>query len=342
MIKEVIMNKLAFVFAGQGAQYQGMGKDFYENFISSREIFEKADKALGFGITSICFEGSEDELAMTEITQPAIVTVTAAILEAVKEKGFKPDMVAGLSLGEYSALVCSNSLSFEDTVRLVQKRGKFMQEAVPVGVGTMAAIMGLTKEQTREVCEEASIHGVVEPSNFNCPGQTVIGGEVEAVRKACEIAKTKGAKRAMELKVSAPFHTSMLQNAAEKLWGELSHVNVAPMEIPVITNVTAQRVQCETQIKETLVKQVMSSVMWEDSIRYMIEQGVSTFVEIGPGKALSSFIKKIDKTVNIMNIEDLNSFEETINKLEVLGYAKGSNSDWSNEGTWENDSVRVV
>lgn len=336
------MNKLAFVFAGQGAQYQGMGKDFYENFSSSREVFEIADKALGFGITSVCFEGSEEQLAMTEITQPAIVTVTAAILEAVKEKGVRPDMVAGLSLGEYSALVCSNSLRFEDTVRLVQKRGKFMQEAVPVGVGTMAAIMGLTKEQTREVCEEASIYGIVEPSNFNCPGQTVIGGEVQAVRKACDIAKEKGAKRAMELKVSAPFHTSMLQSAAEKLWGELGDVNVSSMEIPVITNVSAKEIDCETKIKETLVKQVMSSVMWEDSVRYMIDQGVDTFVEIGPGKALSSFIKKIDKTVNVMNIENLSSFEETMNKLEGLGHAKGSNSDWSNEGTWKSNSVRAV
>ena len=326
------MNKIAFVFAGQGAQYTGMGKDFFDNFESSRNIFKLADEALGFGLSEICFSGSEEELSMTEITQPAILTVTSAILEAVKEKIDFPDMVAGLSLGEYSAHVCANSLDFKDAVKLVQKRGKYMQEAVPPGVGTMAAIMGLTKEQTIEVCKEAASFGIVEPSNFNCPGQTVIGGEIEAVDKACEIAKSHGAKRAMRLKVSAPFHTSMLESAAFQLSGELENINIRPMEIPVVTNVDASIINHEIQIKDILVRQVMSSVHWEDSIKMMIDNGIDTFVEIGPGKTLSGFIKKINKDVNTFNIENMISFEETINRLEELGYGKNSSDNWSDQG----------
>ena len=326
------MNKIAFVFAGQGAQYTGMGKDFYDSFESSRNIFNLADVALGFGLSDICFNGTEEELAITEITQPAILTVTTAIIEALKAKVRMPDMVAGLSLGEYSAHVCSGSINFQDAVKLVQKRGQFMQGAVPIGVGTMAAIMGFTKEQTIEVCKEGSVFGIVEPSNFNCPGQTVIGGEIEAVEKVCELAKTKGAKRAIRLKVSAPFHTSMLEPAAFQLSGELENISINPMEIPIVTNVDATIIKDESYIKEILVKQVMSPVHFEDSISFMIENGVDTFVEIGPGKALSGFIKKINKDVNIMNIENMISFEETVNRLEELGYGKDSDSDWSTEG----------
>ncbi len=326
------MNKMAFVFAGQGAQYTGMGKDFFDNFESSRNIFKLADDALGTRLSDICFNGTQEELAITKITQPAILTVTTAILEALKSKVCSPDMVAGLSLGEYSAHVCSGSIDFQDAVKLVQKRGQFMQDAVPLGVGTMAAIMGFTKEQTIDVCIEAEAFGIVEPSNFNCPGQTVIGGEIEAVDKACELAKANGAKRAMRLKVSAPFHTSMLEPAAFQLSGELKSIKVNPMIIPIVTNVDASVIIDETHIKDILVKQVKSPVHWEDSIVFMIENGVDTFVEIGPGKALSGFIKKINKNVNIMNIENMISFEETVSRLEELGYGKDGNCHWSTEG----------
>lgn len=336
------MGKLAFVFPGQGAQYSGMGKEFYENFQSSRTIFDIADERLGMELSQTCFSGSEAELAMTEVTQPAVLSVSIAMLEAVRERIKAPDVTAGLSLGEYAALVCSEAMRFEDAVALVQKRGRHMQEAVPAGVGTMAAIMGLDHQQIMDVCEQASGYGIVEPSNFNCPGQLVIGGEVEAVRKACEIAKEKGAKRAVELSVSAPFHTSMLSTAAEKLWGELGSVEILPLRIPVVSNTNAKEIDSHQKVRETLVTQVMSPVRWEDSVRTMIADGVDTFVEIGPGKTLSAFIRKIDKKVKIFNIYDMESYEETVSELEGLGYGKNGGSDWSDQGHRTPDSLRAI
>ncbi|MFL0270204.1 ACP S-malonyltransferase [Candidatus Clostridium radicumherbarum] len=308
------MSKIAFVFAGQGAQYVGMGKDLAMNISSSKDIFDEADKALGFEISKLCFEGSKEELDKTENTQPAILTTSIAALKALEEQGIKPDITAGLSLGEYSALVCSGVFNFSDAVKLVKKRGRFMQEAVPEGIGSMTAVLGLGANEVREICLQVSSHGIVEPANFNCPGQIVIGGEIEAVKIASEMAKEKGAK-VIPLSVSAPFHTSMLKSASEKLQEELKAIKLCETGVPVITNVTADYISNKNQIKDLLRRQVMSSVLWEDTIRKMLEAGVDTFVEIGPGKVLSGFIKKIDRKVTTINIEDTKTLEKA---LEIL------------------------
>jgi [acyl-carrier-protein] S-malonyltransferase len=308
------MSKIAFIFAGQGAQYVGMGKELAENIIVCREVFEEADKALGFEISKVCFEGAKEELDKTENTQPAILTTSIAAFKALEVKGIKPDVVAGLSLGEYSALVCSGVLNFSDAVKLVKKRGKFMQEAVPVGVGTMAAILGLGAEDVKAACAQASECGIVEPANFNCPGQIVIGGEIEAVKVASDKVKERGGK-VIPLSVSAPFHTSMLKPAAIKLEEELKTVELGGIKVPVVTNVTGDYVKDALEIKQLLKRQVMSSVLWENSVKKMIEDGVDTFVELGPGKVLSGFVKKIDRKVKVVNVEDLKSLEKA---LEIL------------------------
>ena len=309
------MSKIAFLFAGQGAQYVGMGKDLYDNFEVSKKVFEEADKALGFAVSKLCFEGPKEELDKTENTQPAIVTTSIAALKALEEKGIKGDIAAGLSLGEYSALVYSKAFQFNDAVKLVKKRGKYMQEAVPQGVGAMAAVLGLEAEKVKEVCIKASSFGIVEPANYNCPGQIAIAGEVIAVEKAAQLAKEAGAKRVVMLQVSGPFHTSMLSPAAEKLSLELQNVNIENLTVPVITNVTGNYVESKDSVKELLKKQVKSSVLWEDTIRRMLADGVDTFIEIGPGKTLSGFVKKIDRTVKVFNVEDSESLNKCVEGL---------------------------
>ncbi|MDI3534549.1 MAG: [acyl-carrier-protein] S-malonyltransferase [Thermosediminibacterales bacterium] len=304
------MLKTAFVFPGQGSQYVGMGKELAENFSSAKKVFSTASELLGYDLQDICFNGPEDKLRETVVTQPAVLTTSIACLEVLKEYGITADVVAGLSLGEYSALVAADSIKFEDAIPLVEKRGKFMQEAVPLGKGSMAAVIGLNKDQIIEVCQKASEDGIVEPANFNCPGQIVIAGETSAVKKALTLAKEKGARKVVELPVSAPFHTSLLKPAGEKLAVELNKTELNDANIPVISNVNADYVYKASDIKNSLIKQVSSSVLWEDTIRKMIEDGVELFIEIGPGKTLSGFIKKIDKKIKVLNLEDLKSLKK--------------------------------
>ena len=311
------MGKIAFVFTGQGAQYVGMGKAIAQEYKSADQIFEQASEALGFDIKKMVFESDDETLKITENTQPTILTTSIACLQPLLEKGINPDVVAGLSLGEYSAHVAAGTISFKDAVALVKKRGKYMQEAVPIGVGTMAAIMGMENQDVIDCCKIASSEGIIEPANFNCPGQIVVAGEVKAVEKVIEVCKEKGAKRAMLLPVSAPFHCSLLKPAGEKLATELDKITFGDMKIPVVTNVTAEYILDKSKVKELLVRQVSTSVLWESCIRKMLDEGVDTFIEIGPGKVLSGFIKKVNKEVKTLNVEDIDSLNKTLQELQI-------------------------
>jgi [acyl-carrier-protein] S-malonyltransferase len=311
------MGKIAFLFAGQGAQYIGMGKELYEAYPVSKQVYEEASDCLGFDIAKLVFSGSKEELDLTENTQPAVVTMSLAAYQAIRQSGIIPQVVAGLSLGEYSALTVGGAFSLSQVVPLVRKRGRFMQEAVPAGVGKMCAILNLSDEKIREACEEAKTFGIVEPANFNCPGQIVIGGECKAVDEAARLAKEKGAMKTIDLAVSAPFHTSMLKPAADRLKLELDPLLLGDIMTPVICNVNADYVQNSSQVKDLLYHQVMSSVLWEQTIRKMIADGMTDFIEIGPGKTLSGFVKKIDRGLNIYNVEDIASLENTANKLQA-------------------------
>lgn len=306
------MAKIACIFPGQGAQYSGMGKEIAESYSQAMEIFEIASHRLGIDMKKLCFEGSEEDLKKTENTQPSILTTSIAILEVLKLHGIKPDVAAGLSLGEYSALVASNAIDFGEALELVKNRGRYMQEAVPIGEGTMAAVMGLSKEAVTECLKLASAYGVVEAANYNCPGQIVISGHTKAIDYACEILKEKGARRAKLLPVSAPFHSSLLKPAGEKLARDLENISVKALEIPVVANVHAQFIKDKSEVKKCLIEQVSTSVLWEDSVKNMIDSGVDTFIEVGPGKTLSSFVRKINKDVSVYNVEDIKSLENTI------------------------------
>lgn len=306
--------KIAFLFSGQGAQYAGMGKELYDNFEVCKEVFDKADEALGIKITDICF-GEDEALNETEFTQPAILTFSTAVLKLMESKNIKADYVAGLSLGEYSALVASGVFDFSEAVKLVRKRGRFMTEAVPKGEGAMSAVLNLDRESILAACEEAASVGKVMVANYNAPGQIVIAGEVAAVAKAEELVLEKGAKRAVRLNVSGPFHTSLLKPASDRLSEELKNIEVNDMNIPVITNLTGDLVKDKNDIKEILTKQVMNPVRWEETINKFIELGVDTFIELGPGKTLCSFVKKVSKDVAVYNVEDLKSFEKTCKGL---------------------------
>lgn len=304
------MGKTAFVFPGQGAQTVGMGKDAYEAFESARALFARSDEALGFDLTSIIFEGPEETLKGTAITQPALLTVSAALLELVKERGLKADYVAGHSLGEYSALYAAGVISFEDAVRTVRARGLFMEQAVPGGQGAMAAVLGAEREALAALCASVTADGsAVELANVNCPGQIVVSGTAEGVRIVVERGKEIGAKRVIPLEVSGPFHSSLMKPAAERLAETLAGVELKDASIPVIANVTASEVVSAGDIRGLLAEQVYSPVLWEDSVRRLIELGVDTFVEIGSGTVLAGLIKKIDRTVSVVSVNGVTALE---------------------------------
>ena len=314
--------KIAFIFSGQGSQYIGMGKELYDNILVSREILDKANKLLDFDIKELMFNGNKEVLDITENTQPAILIMSIMAMKALEEKGIKPDVVSGLSLGEYSALIASKALSFEEAIPLIRKRGKLMQEAVPIGIGSMVAIMGLPLDKVNFAINKAKDIGVVEISNYNTNNQIVIGGEKLAVERAKEICLEIGAKRAIELKVSGPFHTSLLENASIKLREELNKIEFSKPEIKIISNVTADIIENKDEIKDILCKQIKSSVRWSESVDKMISMGVDTFIEFGPSRVLSGFIKEISREkglkINIFNVEDIKSLNKTVEGIEVL------------------------
>jgi [acyl-carrier-protein] S-malonyltransferase len=304
------MEKVAFVFPGQGSQYIGMGKDFFENFREAREVFQEADDVLHLSISSLCFQGPEDALKLTENTQPAVLTTSIAVLRVLQaEKGVVPHLAAGHSLGEYSALVVSGALSFADAVQIVRLRGRFMQEAVPVGEGAMAAILGMERGQVEKLCEEAAQGDVLTPANFNCPGQIVIAGHAKAIERAMERVKQEG-KKAVALPVSAPFHSPLMKPAGERLEKVLEGITIQDLKIPVVTNVEADINQSKERVKELLVTQVSSPVRWEESMQKISGNGIEQILEIGPGKVLSGLMKRINPKIETKNIEDIQTLKK--------------------------------
>jgi len=296
---------MAFIFPGQGSQHPGMGKDLAEKFPAARQVFEQADDALGFSLSELCFNGPAEQLQLTENTQPAILTVSIAALRAMQAEGFPgPEFVAGHSLGEYSALVAAGALQLTEAVRTVRARGRYMQEAVPVGAGAMAAILGADLETINAGCEQASEGEVCSAANINSPGQVVIAGAASAIDRAIVILKERGARRAMKLNVSAPFHCAMMKPAQDRLATDLSTIQFSDSEMAVVTNVDASAVRSADQLRDSLVRQVSQPVRWLESVEFLISQGVKTFIEIGPGKVLSGLVRQIDRSVQCVNVED--------------------------------------
>lgn len=311
------MSKTAFIFPGQGAQTVGMGKDFYDNFDAARKLFDEADDALGYSIRRMCFDGSEDDLKLTANTQPAILVVSVIVSELLKSEGVTADIAGGHSLGEYSALVTAGSLKFSDAVVLVHKRGQFMQEAVPVGEGAMAAIIGLDDATIIEICAAASEVGEVQAVNFNCPGQTVIAGRTRGVEAAVEQLKSAGAKKAVILPVSAPFHSTLMAPAAVKLAAELDKVQIDDAAFPVAANVNGQLETSAADIKKNLVAQADSPVKWIACVESMKNFGAEIFIECGPGKTLCGFNRRINKKIRSLNVENLDSLRKTLDALRA-------------------------
>jgi [acyl-carrier-protein] S-malonyltransferase len=307
--------KTAFIFPGQGAQYAGMGRELFEGYREAREVFEEADRVLGFPLSSLCFNGPEEELKITENTQPAILTVSTAAYRVLQSKGLKPAMVAGHSLGEYSALVAAEALNFGEAVALVRRRGRYMQEAVPAGVGAMAALLGLEFPAVAGICERAAQGQVVAPANLNSQTQIVVAGNQEAVERAVNLAKESGARRAIMLQVSAPFHCSLLEPAEKRLGPELDACAFADPRCPVLSNVDARPSTTAAAARDALKRQVSRPVRWQESMEKMLAEGVNAFVELGPGKVLSGLVRSADKSVATWNVEDQKSLENTFSGL---------------------------
>ena len=309
---------LAYIFPGQGAQHPGMGKDLADNFPAARKVFEEVDEALGFHISRLCFEGPAESLQLTENTQPAILSVSVATLRAMEAEGFpRADYVAGHSLGEYSALVGAGSLSLADAARTVRARGRYMQEAVPPGQGAMAAVIGADLGQVEKVCREASQGQVCAPANINSSNQVVIAGNTEAIDRAIDLLKEKGAKRVVKLNVSAPFHCALMMPAQERLAADLRALSLDDLRTPLVSNVDAAEVRKATDAKDSLVRQVSSPVRWLESVELLIRNGIDTFVEVGPGKVLSGLMRQISREVESLNVEDTASLKSTGVQLGV-------------------------
>jgi len=312
------MSKIAFIFPGQGSQAVGMGKDLADNYPIARQTFEEADEALGYKLSQLCFEGPEDQLRLTEITQPAILTASVAALRVLEDRIPKPSFVAGHSLGEYSAHVASGTIGFADAVRTVRNRGKYMQEAVPVGVGTMAAILGMEFDKVAAVCRDAAQGEVCSPANINSPEQIVISGNTAAVERGAKLADERGAKRAKLLPVSAPFHCSLMKPAQDRLQADLDALKMQRPVYPVACNVEAVLVRDEQRASATLIAQVTGAVKWEQCMRLLIRERVETFVEIGPGKVLCGLMRQIDRTKTCMNVGDEASLAKTLEQFALL------------------------
>jgi [acyl-carrier-protein] S-malonyltransferase len=309
------MGKIAFLFPGQASQYSGMGREIYERFPTAKAVFDNADAAVGFPLSKLCFEGSEDDLKLTENTQPAILAVSVAVYRLLTERDTMPDYVAGHSLGEYSALVAADSLEFADAVRLVRNRGRYMQEAVPAGEGGMAAILGLAPGLVVEICKRAADGEVLGPANLNAPQQTVVSGSAVAVKRAVELASQSGAKRAVLLPVSAPFHCELMKPAEKRLEADLQRTKFCDLKFPLVTNVDAEAITSGEEARAALVRQVCQPVRWEESVREMIRLGVTFFLEVGPGRVLSGLVRQIDRSVRVANAEDEESLTAALEKL---------------------------
>jgi len=307
--------QIAFLFPGQGSQAVGMGKELAEKYASARQTFDEADEALGYKLSQLCFEGPEEKLRMTEITQPAILTASTAAWRVLKDKGISPAFTAGHSLGEYSAHVAAGTMSFADAVRTVRNRGKYMQEAVPVGVGAMAAILGMDLEKLTAVCADAAQGEVCQPANINSPEQIVISGHTAAVERAAKLASERGAKRAVMLSVSAPFHCSLMMPAQERLAADLKSVQFRRAEVPVVCNVDAVLLEEADPARDALVRQVTGAVKWDQSMRLLIAKGIQIFVEVGPGKVLCGLMRQIDRSKTYLNVGDEASLQKTLAQL---------------------------
>jgi [acyl-carrier-protein] S-malonyltransferase len=306
---------VAFLFPGQGSQAVGMGKELAVMYPVAQQTFDEADASLGYKLSQLCFEGPEEKLKLTETTQPAILTASVAALRVLREKGIAPDFVAGHSLGEYSAHVAAGTLDFADALRTVRSRGKYMQEAVPVGVGAMAAVLALSMEVVQQVCEEAACGEVCSPANINSPGQVVISGSKAAVERAAELAKARGAKRAIMLPVSAPFHCALMQPAQDRLTADLKELKFHDMQLPVIQNIDGLATRDKEQAREALIRQVTGAVQWVKSMQTLMAAGTKTFVEVGPGKVLCGLLRQIDRSQICLNAEDEASLQKVVNHL---------------------------